>query len=107
MSGCIVALLTVGALLPRWLRAAWLQRDLQAAQLRAIAVFCGYPFMAAASAFDDACSYPSPQRALNNLPLILQGEYSIEHLARLLRWTARPAWAWERSHGIPLARRDV
>jgi len=25
--------------------------------------------------------YPSPQRALNKLPLILQGEYSIEHLA--------------------------
>ena len=51
--------------------------------------------------------YPSPQRALNNLPLILQGDYSVEHLMRLLRWAALTCLGLGAAGMAYFSRRDV
>jgi ABC-2 type transport system permease protein len=107
MSGCIVALVTVGALLAAVVTGGVAASAVFNSTVGAIAVLwislygCGFLLSLMPA------GYPSPQRALNNLPLILQGEYSFEHLARLLRWAAVACLVMGAAGMGYFARRDV
>ncbi len=107
MGGCIVALTTVGALLAAVVTGGVAASAIFNSTVGAIAVLwislygCGFLLSLMPA------GYPSPQRALNNLPLILQGEYSMEHLARLLRWAAVACLGMGAAGMAYFARRDV
>ncbi len=107
IGGCLVALTTVGALLAAVITGGVAASAIFNSTVGAIAVLwislygCGFLLSLMPA------GYPSPQRALNNLPLILQGEYSMEHLARLLRWAALTCLGLGAAGLAYFARRDV
>jgi ABC-type transport system involved in multi-copper enzyme maturation permease subunit len=107
MSGCVVALLTVGALLAAVVTGGVAASAIFNSTVGAIAVLwitlygCGFLLSMMPA------GYPSPQRALNNLPLILQGEYNTQHLARLLRWASLSCLGMGAAGLAYFARRDV
>jgi ABC-2 type transport system permease protein len=107
VGGCVVALLTVGAMLAAVVTGGVAASAIFNSTVGAILVLwislygCGFLLSLMPS------GYPSPQRALNNLPVILQGDYSVEHLMRLLRWAALTCLALGAAGMAYFSRRDV
>jgi len=107
LSGCVIALLTVGAILTVVITCGVSVSAVANTTVVSIAVAWMVLHVGAFLLSLAPVTYPAPDRALKNLPNILRGLYDVKGLLELIGWSAAVSVGLAVVGMVHFARRDV